>query len=201
MQIDNLYEYTDIEIECDGSRCPENNSVVYPEIVGIGEMKVGVLGEAPYIEEEALGRPFVGPSGQVLREYFDLDSCTYYIFNTVSCLTYVNGEPLKPSKMTPEQYEHRHTMCRPFREQILDTLDDGSVIVACGKFAIHALFGDWKKKASTVPDFLEYKGKTFIVYSIYHPAYPLYRPSARVAFEELIEATGVFKEKDDYDEV
>jgi DNA polymerase len=186
-------EYQRVEIECDGSRCPEHNVVVYPEIIGTGEIKVGLLGEAPFIEEEIQKRPFVGSSGQIIREYLDLESCTYYIFNSVSCLTYREGETLKPSKMGPEEYEARLTACRPFRQQVLDLLDDGSVIVALGKFAIHAMFGDWSKRASTVPDFLEIEGKTYIVYSVYHPAYPLYRPSAYDKFEELLEATGVLK--------
>lgn len=186
-----------IEIDCNGKRCSMVNSVVYPEIIGNGDLTVGVLGEAPYIEEEMKGRPFIGPSGQLIRSYFDLESCTYYIFNTLSCLTYDNGEPLKPSKMSPEEYESRFAKCEPFRNEILDLLEDGSVLVALGKFAIHTLFGNWKKSASMFPDFVEYDGKTFIVYCLYHPAYLLYRPSARGKFEEMLKATGVFKMESD----
>lgn len=185
--------YYSIKIDCDGNRCPNENQVVYPEVIGSGDIQVGILGEAPYLDECEFNRPFIGPSGQIIREYLDLESCTYYIFNSVSCLTYREGETLKPSKMSPEEYEARFTACRPFRQQILNLLDDGSVIVALGKFAIHAMFGDWSKKASTIPDFLEIEGKTYIVYSVYHPAYPLYRPSAYDKFEELLEATGVLK--------
>lgn len=36
-------EHQLVELECDGSRCPEHNVVVYPEIIGTGEIKVGVL--------------------------------------------------------------------------------------------------------------------------------------------------------------
>lgn len=182
-----------VEIDCDGSRCSMVNVVVYPEIIGNGEISVGVLGEAPFIEEEIQGCPFIGPSGQLIRSYFDLEECTYYIFNTLSCLTYDDGETLKPSKMTKEEYENRFAMCEPLRNEILDLLEDGSVIIALGKFAIHALFKDWTKKASVFPDFLEYEGKTFIVYCVYHPAYLLYRPSARGKFEEMLQASGVFK--------
>lgn len=181
-----------LEIDCDGTRCPAFNVVIHPEVVGFGDTKVGLLGEAPYLEEEMLEHPFVGPSGQVLREILDLNSFTYYIFNTLSCLTYVDGEPVKPSEMAKEDFDVRFTMCEPYRERILDMLDDGSVIVAFGKFAIYALFGDWKKKASMVPDFLEHNGKTFIVYSVYHPAYPLRRPSAQSMFDAMLKETGVF---------
>jgi uracil-DNA glycosylase family 4 len=191
-----------IDIPCDGTWCINYNAIVKPEIVGTGNIKVGLLGEAPYLEEEMLGHPFVGPAGNVLREYLDLESFTYYIFNTLSCLTYVDGEPVKPSQMTQAEYETRFTMCGQNRNLILDMLDDGSVIVAFGKFAIYALFGDWKKKASDVPDFLEYNGKTFIVYSVLHPAYPLYRPSAKetgvfnVGFIEMMDKS--FEENDEF---
>lgn len=85
------------------------------------------------------------------------------------------------------------TACRLFRIQILDLLDAGSVLVALGRFAIHVLFDNWNKKASMVPEFLGFEGKTYIVYCIYHPVYLLYRPSAHDKFEELLEATNIFK--------
>ena len=66
-------------------------------------------------------------------------------------------------------------------------LDDGSVLVALGKSATHVLFDDWNKKASTVPEFLEFEGKTYIAYCAYHPAYLWYRLSARYKIEKLLE--------------
>jgi len=85
------------------------------------------------------------------------------------------------------------TACRSFRKQILNLLDDGSVLVALGEFAIHVLFDDWNRNASTIPEFLEFEGKTYIVYCVYHPAYLLCKPSAHDEFEELFEAMNAFK--------
>ncbi len=85
------------------------------------------------------------------------------------------------------------TACRLFRIQILDLLDAGSVLVALGRFTIHVLFDDWNKKTFTVPEFLEFEGKIYIVSCVYYHAYLLYRPSAHDKFEGLLEAMNVFK--------
>ncbi len=85
------------------------------------------------------------------------------------------------------------TACSPFRKQIHDLLDNTIVLVALDKFAIHILFDDWNRKASTVPELLEFEGKTYIVSCVCYHAYLLYRPSAHDEFEELLEAMNVFK--------
>lgn len=180
-----------VPIKCDGLLCPAKNTVVYPEIVGNGSIKVGILGEAPYKEEVAYGEPFIGESGQLLRQYFDLDECTYFIFNTVNCMTIRNSVVIKPSEMGYDEFKGRFAMCRPFREQIMDLLDNGSVIMAFGRFAQQALFAD-KMDPSDVPIFYDYKKKMLLAYSNYHPAYVLYRPSYKVQFEDILTASGVF---------
>lgn len=187
-------DFHTIKIACDGTRCPDNNYVVHPEIIGNGDIQVGIWGEAPFVDEVAEERPFIGSSGSILRDnYFDLESCTYCIFNTVSCLTYRDGETRKPSQMDYDEYQLRFVKCRPFREQMLDMLEDGSVVVVFGRFAIAGLFDDPAKKASVYPEFIEHKGKTFISYACYHPAYILYRPSALTVFDDILAASGVFR--------
>ncbi len=96
-------------------------------------------------------------------------------------------EVLKPSKMSPEEYDAMFTACRPFGKQILDLLDDGSVSVALCKIAIHALFDDRNKNASTVPELLEFEGKTYMAYCVYYHAYLLYRPLAHDKLREELE--------------
>jgi uracil-DNA glycosylase len=102
-------------------------------------------------------------------------------------LIYKEGETLKPSRMSPEEYDAMFTACRLFRKQVLDLLDDGSVLVALGKFAIHALFVDRNKNPSTVPEFLEFEGKTYMVYCVYYHAYLLHRPLAHDKLREELE--------------
>lgn len=94
------------------------------------------------------------------------------------------GETLKPSRMSPEEYDAMFIACRLFRKQVLDLLDDWSVLVALSKFAIHALFDDRNKNGSTVPEFLEFEGKTYMVNCVYYHAYLLYRPLAHAKLRE-----------------
>ena len=70
--------------------------------------------------------------------------------------------------MSPEEYDAMLTACRPFKKQILDLLDDGSVLVALGKFAIHALIDDRNRTHSRFQSFWNSKAKLtwFIVYII-----------------------------------
>jgi uracil-DNA glycosylase len=94
--------------------------------------------------------------------------------------------------MEKEDFKERFTECKPFREQVLDLLDTGSVIMAFGRFAQLSIFG-MIKEIGPVPDFINYKGKTFAAYSNYHPAYILYKKSATSVFENILKASGVFK--------
>jgi uracil-DNA glycosylase family 4 len=193
-------EPREIEIRCDGTKCQKINSVVLPEIVGFGNITVGIIGEAPYVDEvnykDADGnshpRPFVGSSGMLLREYFDYDRYTYHIVNSVNCLTYEYETTLKPSEMPVGEQTKRLENCRPFVEQVLGLLNDGSVIMTLGVFARRALFNE-KLSVSPFPYEWSLGDKTFYVFVNHHPAYTLYRGSARQEFEDILEASGVFK--------
>jgi uracil-DNA glycosylase family 4 len=182
---------TKIKIDCDGTRCEHCNKVVNPEKVGYGNIAVGLVGEAPFKEEVELGRPFVGNSGLQLRKYLDLDNYVYFIMNSVNCLTYVDENILKPSDMVLDVYEERKEMCRQFRERVLDLLDDRSVIMLFGRFAKLAMLGA-NIPNSPFPRELKYKDKIFYVFTNYHPAYLLYRPSSREVFEDILDSSGVF---------
>ena len=112
---------------------------------------------------------------------------SYHIFNVLSCLIHKEGETLKPCRMSPEEYDAMFTACRLFRKQVLDLSDDGSVLIALGKSAIHALFDDRNKNAFTIPEFLEFEGKTYMVNCAYYHAYLLYRPLAHDKLREWLE--------------
>ena len=189
-----------IEIRCKGDKCHKINSVVEPEIVGYGDITVGIVGEAPYKDEvdyrDADGdihpRPFVGNSGVLLRQYFDYDKYTYYIVNSINCLTYEYETTVKPSEMTVRERTQRLMACKPFVDQVLNLLDDGSVIVTLGVFARLSLFGD-KVSVSVFPREYGLGDKRFFVFVNHHPSYLLHKPSMVTEFEEILEASGVFK--------
>lgn len=185
-------EPREIEIRCDGTKCHKKNIVVLPEIVGFGNITVGIIGEAPYVDEVEFGRPFVGDSGLFLRKYFDYDKYTYHIVNSVNCLTYEYETTVKPSEMPSREQATRLDSCRPFVEQVLGLLNDGSVVMTLGVFARRALF-DEKLPVSTFPRVLRVSDKKFYVFINHHPAYILYRGSAKQEFEDILEASSVFK--------
>lgn len=192
MLLKNEGEPRGIEIRCKGAKCHKKNIVVNPEIVGFGDITVGIIGEAPYKDEAEEGRPFVGRSGMVLREYFDFDEYTYHIVNSINCLTYEYGTTIKPSEMTVRQRMNRVESCRPFVKQVFEYLDDGSVIMSLGVFAKLSLFNE-KVRVSPFPREYKIGEKTFYIFVNHHPAYLIYNQSARGEFEEILEASGVFK--------
>lgn len=55
------------------------------EVVGNGEVKLVVVGEAPGQEEDVQNRPFVGPSGKLLRGLLEKFGVTYYVTNSCKC--------------------------------------------------------------------------------------------------------------------
>ncbi len=67
--------------------CPLRDAVYVPP-EGSKGAEIVIVGEAPGAEEEKIGRPFVGPSGQLLRRVLGevgLDSGRVYITNVVKC--------------------------------------------------------------------------------------------------------------------
>ena len=183
-----------LEIRCKGTKCHKKNIAVNPEIVGFGERTVGIIGEAPYKDEAEEGRPFVGRSGMVLREYFDFDEYTYHIVNSINCLTYEYGVEIKPSEMTTRERMNRLESCREFVKYVFGHLDDGSVIMALGVFARLSLFKE-KVRVSTFPREYKVGEKTFYVFVNHHPAHLIYNQAARGEFEDILEASGVFRER------
>lgn len=183
-----------VDISCNGNRCPLKNVVVKPEIVGNGDITVGIVGEAPYLEEVKYGRPFIGRTGLFLRQYFDLEKYRYHIFNSILCLSYDGEVPVKPSEMSQNDYELRIENCARYRNQMLDMLDDESVVMVFGKFAKIAMLG-YNSPNSVFPlsHFDMLMQKTFYMFLNYHPTYTFYRPSSKGVFEDILIASGVFK--------
>lgn len=67
-------------------RCQFVQHVCVPgEVVGDPPVRLVVVGEAPGREEDKQNRPFVGPSGKLLRELLSRFSVCYYITNSVKC--------------------------------------------------------------------------------------------------------------------
>ena len=105
-------------------------------VFGEGDPDAGlmVVGEAPGREEDRLGRPFVGRSGQLLdrllAEEAGMRREQVYIANVVKCRPPANRNPL------PEEIE----ACRPYlHEQV--RLIRPRVVLTLGNFSTRLLLG------------------------------------------------------------
>lgn len=138
-----------------------------------------LLGEAPGEEENKTGRPFVGMSGQFLRQCIrntQIDKARIRIGNTVRCRP--------PNNRVPE-YEEK-LACSAWLKMELD-LARPQVIVALGGSAISWFFGGYtlpkKSKVGT------YVNKIFTYYAgvepLMIPVVGSYHPAARMASQRL----------------
>ncbi|HZS83701.1 MAG TPA: uracil-DNA glycosylase [Stellaceae bacterium] len=150
---------------------------------GNPEARLMLIGEAPGADEDRIGRPFVGRSGQLLDRMLaaiGIDRRTAYITNVIYWRPPGNRKP------TPAEIES----CAPFvRRQI--ALARPSVLVLCGGTATSALLGlsDGITRLRGRWFDLEIPGLERPVATIatYHPSYLLRTPERkREAWRDLL---------------
>jgi DNA polymerase len=102
--------------------------------VGDARADLMFVGEAPGQQEDLLGEPFVGRSGQLLDklvlEEMGLTRADFYIANTVKCRPPANRDP-QPAEIAA---------CGPWLEAQVDLIDP-KVVVTLGNFAAKLLLG------------------------------------------------------------
>ena len=178
--------YKSVPLICDGTLCGHDYETCPSELIGNGVELVVILGEAPYRDEIAKQRPFIGKTGRILDQYLNLDYYKYLIMNSIMC----KPHDTKKNKPTEELIKN----CRPVREDLMRMMEDGDIIVAFGRFAQLAIFGQ-HMDFSEVPYFIEHptKGFEIPVWVCFHPMAPQYNPSLQDRFEDILRATGKFK--------
>lgn len=132
------------------------------------------IGEAPGQKEDELGRPFVGPAGQLLDELLaqiGLKREDVYISNVVKYRPPGNRDP------TPEEKEQ----CMPWLKKEIAIIRP-RVICPLGRHAIGHFFPTLSitaahGKAFTLKD-------SVTIFPIYHPAAALHNPGLRTALAE-----------------
>ena len=127
-----------------------------------------LVGEGPGAREDATGRPFVGPAGQLLDEL--LGSIGWarehvFIANVVKCRPPANRDP------EPEEI----SACRPYLDRQEAALDP-AVIVTLGRHSLRRYLPD--ARIGEVHGRLRRSGGRF-VFPMYHPAAALHQTSLR----------------------
>ena len=142
---------------------------------GNPEAKIVLIGEAPGADEDRIGIPFVGRSGQLLDKmmsYIALDRSKYYITNIL---------PWRPpGNRTPTGGEI--AVCLPFLKRQLELINPDYILLLGGSSA-NALFDNQDPISKLRGHWLEYSlknGKIVKALATFHPAY-LLRNSAQKA--------------------
>ena len=150
-----------------------------------------VVGEAPGEQEDRLGEPFVGPSGELLDNMLRALSLTraadgdlplarrVYIANTLKCRPPRNRNPA-PGEMLE---------CEPYLMRQI-ALVQPRIILAMGRFAVQALLRSSEPVGKLRGRVHRYQGVPLVV--TYHPAYLLRNlPDKARAWDDLCLAADV----------
>jgi DNA polymerase len=149
---------------------------------GVPGAPVCVIGEAPGAEEDRLGQPFVGRSGQLLDKM--LASIGLSRQTNVYITNAVNWRPPNNRPPTPAEI----AACRPFLRRHL-ALVQPAVLLLVGRTAAKAVLDDESPMAAMRQKWLQYQGEagqTIPTLVTFHPAYLLRNPPAKQdAWEDL----------------
>ncbi len=157
-------------------------------VFGVGDRSTDWLfvGEAPGVEEDRKGEPFVGRAGQLLNAMLfaiGLKRQQVYIANVLKCRPPANRDPMGEEVIKCEPYLHRQVK-----------LIQPRVIVALGRFAAQSLLktntpiGKLRGQRFTYAD----TGIPMVV--TYHPAYLLRNPiDKRKVWDDLCLARSVLE--------
>lgn len=142
---------------------------------GSSKAKLMLIGEAPGIEEDKQGRPFVGRAGKILDDalrFANLDRKDLFITSVVKC---------KPPNNRIPTLEERKA-CKPYLKRQIDAIKP-KIICLLGNIALQTFF----KKAHIS----KLRGKAIkrgncIYFCTYHPAAALYNTSLKsIIYEDM----------------
>jgi len=132
-----------------------------------------IVGEAPGSEEDIQGKPFVGPSGTLLRQALEaakLPMSDIFITNTVFCRPPKNRQPKKEELKA----------CSEYLEQVITSMPNLKIIMPLGAVALQATLnrkGVTECRGTTIKD---KKGRTYV--PTFHPAAILRDPNKKDTF-------------------
>lgn len=140
-------------------------------VFGEGSLSAKVLfiGEAPGAVEDNTGRPFVGRSGQLLRELIHsnlkLNQSDFFIANIIKCRP--------PKNRVPTLMEA--TTCKPYLDRQIEIINP-KVIVALGSTSFHHLTQKQLPISKVRGEIFEFENRVLI--PTFHPSFLLRNPNA-----------------------
>ncbi len=144
------------------------NNVVFAD-GNLETAKIMLIGEAPGEQEDEMGKPFVGRSGQLLDKFLADAGISrendLYIVNTVKCRPPENRVPTDVEK----------SMCERYLTAQIDIMSPKAIIF-CGATALKSFWEDKKVQISKVRGNwfdVTVNGKTYKAMAIFHPSYLL----------------------------
>lgn len=154
--------------------CQTRTNVVFG--AGNPRAKLMFVGEAPGMDEDLQGIPFVGKAGRLLTKIIEamgLKRKDVYISNILKCRPPNNRNPLPTEILTCEEYLFRQIeIIRP------------QVICALGKFAAQTLLRSQDSITRLRGKFVDFRGSRLM--PTFHPAYLLRNPSdKRLVWEDM----------------
>lgn len=165
--------------------CGSRRNLVFGE--GDPDASLMFIGEAPGIEEDIQGRPFVGKAGTLLTkiiEAISLKRGDVYIANCLKCRPPQNRNPL-PSEVIS---------CREFFLKQIEIIKP-EVICCLGKFAAQTLLMSDESITRLRGRFYDFNGTK--VMPTFHPAYLLRNPNEkRLVWEDMKKVRDYLKKTD-----
>lgn len=133
---------------------------------GDPDAKIMFIGEAPGAEEDAQGRPFVGRSGQLLRQTIiesNIKIEKVFITNVVKFRPPENRDP------SPEEID----VCKNWLDHQIQIIKPPT-IVTLGRFSMAKFLPDAKiSQVHGQGQYIEFFGDRYFLITMYHPAYAI----------------------------
>ncbi|NOR26591.1 MAG: uracil-DNA glycosylase [Desulforhopalus sp.] len=166
------------------------NNVIFGE--GNPAAEIFLVGEAPGADEDRVGRPFIGKSGQLLDKI--LEACGFTRDDHVFISNIVRCRP--PNNRVPTDFEVQ-TCIGYLYEQI--ELVDPKIIITLGATSLKKLLNDDSYRISKVRGkWIEWNGRR--VMPVYHPAALLRNPALKKdTWEDFKQVIHSYREQVDPD--
>lgn len=169
-------------------KCPHLADSRRNVVFGVGNINADLMfvGEAPGMDEDKQGEPFVGKAGQLLTKIIEamgLSREDVYIGNALKCRPDTPGQAYGNRKPAPDEIAN----CLPFIEKQIELIRP-KALVALGASAVEALFGEKVYITRIRGQRREYRGIPLM--PTFHPSYLLRNSShavKRLVWEDMLQ--------------